>query len=90
MGEWIAGRLNLIEGPLRLLLPEGGVSALDAPGMPFHDPAAGRALFESIAKHFRPGGKKRLVRLSCHINDPAFAAAAAGALDELLAGGAGL
>src|SRR3546814_10401989 len=45
MGEWIVGRLNRMEGPVRFLLPEGGVSALDAPGQPFHDPAAeiGRA-----------------------------------------------
>ena len=32
MGEWIVGRLNQMEGPVRFLIPEGGVSALDAPG----------------------------------------------------------
>ena len=31
---------------MRFLIPEGGVSALDAPGKPFHDPAADAALFE--------------------------------------------
>ena len=45
MGRWIGERLNLMEGPVRFLLPEGGVSALDAPGQPFHDPAADAALF---------------------------------------------
>ncbi len=31
-GEWIAARLNQCQGPVRFLIPEGGVSALDAPG----------------------------------------------------------
>ena len=38
MGRWIGERLNRMEAPVRFLLPEGGVSALDAPGQPFHDP----------------------------------------------------
>jgi uncharacterized protein (UPF0261 family) len=35
LGEWIAERLNVCRGPVRLLFPERGVSALDAPGQPF-------------------------------------------------------
>ena len=31
-GEWIAERLNRCDGDVRFLIPEGGVSALDAPG----------------------------------------------------------
>jgi len=31
---------------LRFLIPEGGVSAIDRPGQPFHDPDADRALFD--------------------------------------------
>ncbi|MPZ09889.1 MAG: ATP-binding cassette domain-containing protein [Kiloniellaceae bacterium] len=83
MGEWIAGRLNRMEGPVRFLLPEGGISALDAPGQPFHDPAAGRALFEAIARTFRETPNRRLLRLPHHINDPAFAEAAVDALTEI-------
>ena len=33
---------------MRFLLPEGGVSLIDAPGQPFHDPAADAALFEAL------------------------------------------
>ena len=40
MGRWIGARLNEMEGPVRFFLPEGGVSALDAPGQPFDDPGA--------------------------------------------------
>ncbi len=34
-----------MDGPVRFFLPEGGVSALDAPGQPFWDPEADAALF---------------------------------------------
>ncbi len=75
MGRWIAERLNRCEGPVRFLLPEGGVSLLDAPGMPFHDPAADQALFRAIEEVFRPTANRRLIRLPHNINDPAFARA---------------
>jgi uncharacterized protein (UPF0261 family) len=75
MGEWMAERLNACQGAVRLLLPERGVSALDAPGQPFHDPHADAALFETLEQKFRPTGARQLRRLPHHINDPEFAAA---------------
>ncbi len=48
IGEWIGARINQMHGPVRLLLPHGGVSLLDAPGKPFHDPEADNALFEAL------------------------------------------
>ena len=50
IGEWIGARLSRMNGPVRFLLPEGGVSLLDAPGQPFHDPEADNALFEAIER----------------------------------------
>ncbi len=75
-GEWIGARLNLMEGPVRFLLPEGGVSMLDAPGKPFHDPEADDALFEAIEKTVRPGPRRRIERVAANINDPIFVDAA--------------
>jgi uncharacterized protein (UPF0261 family)/ABC-type branched-subunit amino acid transport system ATPase component len=75
IGRWIAERLNRMRGPVRFLLPEGGVSLLDAPGHPFHDPAADRALFDAVAAGFRGDADHRLVRLPHALNDPAFAEA---------------
>ena len=83
MGAWIASRINEMTGPVRFLIPEGGVSALDAPGQPFHDPAADRALFEAFAGRFQETASRRLVRLPFNINDPAFAQAAVDALEEI-------
>jgi len=73
-GRVIAERLNASRGPVWLYIPEGGLSALDAPGQPFHDPAANRALFETLAEVFRVTDAHQLVRTPYHINDPAFAA----------------
>jgi uncharacterized protein (UPF0261 family)/ABC-type branched-subunit amino acid transport system ATPase component len=75
IGRWIGERLNRMEGRVRFLIPEGGVSLLDAPGQPFHDPAADRALFEALTATVRQNANRRLIRLQYNVNDPAFAAA---------------
>jgi uncharacterized protein (UPF0261 family)/ABC-type branched-subunit amino acid transport system ATPase component len=79
IGEFIANKLNAMNGPVQFLLPEGGVSALDRPGQPFHDPAANRALFQAIEKNFRAGPRRKLQRLPLHVNDEGFADALAAA-----------
>jgi len=83
IGGWIADRWNQVAGPVRILIPEGGVSALDAPGEMFHDPEADAALFEAVAARLQETPARRLVRLPHHINDSAFARAAVEALDEI-------
>jgi uncharacterized protein (UPF0261 family) len=76
IGHWIADRLNRCEGEITFLLPLGGVSAIDAPGMPFHDPDADAALFSAIRSRFRQTATRRLIELPFNINEPAFADAA--------------
>ena len=75
MGEWIGERLNRCDGPVRFLIPEKGVSALDAPGKPFHDPEADAALFEALQRTIRQTERRQVIRLPHHINDPEFSAA---------------
>ena len=58
----------------RPFLPEGGVSQLDQPGQPFHDPAADRALFAALEQTVRQTATRQLIRLPGNINDPAFSA----------------
>ncbi len=72
IGRFIVDKLNRMEGPVRFLLPEGGVSLLDAPGKPFWDPAADKALFDAIAQGFRSGTNRKLIRLPHNVNDDAF------------------
>jgi len=83
IGTWIGERLNLMDAPVRFLLPEGGVSALDAPGKPFHDPRADAALFAALEATVRQTATRQLVRVPHHINDPEFATAAVAAYRAL-------
>jgi uncharacterized protein (UPF0261 family) len=83
MASWMAAKLNRMEGPVRLLIPEGGVSAIDTPGHAFHDPAADAALFETLAAEVIPTASRRVVRLPHAINDPAFSSALVAAFHEI-------
>ncbi len=83
MGQWIAERLNLMEGPVRFLLPEGGVSMLDAPDKPFHDPDADDALFEAIEKTLRVTSRRTVQRVNANINDAIFVDAALAAFASI-------
>jgi uncharacterized protein (UPF0261 family)/ABC-type branched-subunit amino acid transport system ATPase component len=83
IGRFIGERLNLMQTPVRFFLPEGGVSALDAPGRPFHDPTADAALFAALEATVRQTSTRQLIRLPHHVNDPAFAAAVVEAFRSL-------
>ena len=64
---------------------QAGVSAIDRPGQPFHDPEADRALFAALEQNFRAGPHRKLLRLPLHINDEAFANALVAAWREISA-----
>jgi uncharacterized protein (UPF0261 family)/ABC-type branched-subunit amino acid transport system ATPase component len=83
IGEFIADKLNAMVGPVRFLIPEGGVSAIDKSGQPFHDPEADRVLFSTLEQRFRPGPDRKLQRLPLHLNDEAFASALVAAWREI-------
>jgi uncharacterized protein (UPF0261 family)/ABC-type branched-subunit amino acid transport system ATPase component len=72
IGQFIATKLNAMRGPVRFLMPEAGVSAIDKEGGPFFDPEANRVLFETITQHFKASADHRLIRVPHHINDDAF------------------
>ncbi|MEA2849565.1 MAG: hypothetical protein QOG78_4846, partial [Rhodospirillaceae bacterium] len=84
IGRFIVDKLNRMEGPVRFLIPDGGVSGIDAPDKPFWDPAADKVLFDAIATNFRSGSNRKLIRVAHHINDPEFAAAAVAAFDDVI------
>jgi uncharacterized protein (UPF0261 family) len=81
IGRWIGEKLNACAGPVRLLVPEKGVSALDIEGGAFHDPEADAALFDALRQTI--ADPARLVFLPLHINDPAFPQALADTYLEL-------
>ena len=81
IGEEIARKLSDAKGPVSVLLPSRGVSAIDRSGQPFDDPNARRALHDAI----RSGLRNVDVReLDLHINDAEFADTAANTLISLM------
>ncbi len=86
IGRWIGERLNRMDGPVRFFLPEGGVSALDAPGRPFSDPNADFELFRALEGTVRQTATRRLVRMPEHINDPRFSDAVVAEFRRLFGG----
>ncbi|MCI0432868.1 MAG: Tm-1-like ATP-binding domain-containing protein [Gemmatimonadetes bacterium] len=78
LGEIIATKLNAATGPVTVMLPLRGVSALDHEGQPFHDPVADAALFDALRTHL--DARIERIELDLHINDPAFADAIASRL----------
>jgi uncharacterized protein (UPF0261 family) len=81
IGEEIGRKASAAIGPTRVLLPLGGVSAIDAPGKPFEDAQARQTLFDGI--RVAGSGVEIIVRPE-HINEPDFARYAAESLLELL------
>lgn len=84
IGAFIVERLNRMLGPVCFLLPLGGLSAIDRPGQPFHDPEADRVLFDTIRKGWKPAKNRRLVEVNANINDSVFADAVVAALEEVI------
>ncbi|MCR9292601.1 MAG: Tm-1-like ATP-binding domain-containing protein [bacterium] len=75
IASWIAEKLNRFQSPWRLLIPEGGVSALDAPDQPFHDREADQAAFDTLQQKLELNSERQLIRFPFHINAPEFARA---------------
>jgi uncharacterized protein (UPF0261 family) len=86
IGSWIAEKLNACDGPVRFLIPEKGVSALDIVGGPFFDSDADAALFDAVENCLHATPDRRIIRLSRHINDPAFSDALVENFLEIAAG----
>ncbi|WP_330328980.1 Tm-1-like ATP-binding domain-containing protein [Streptomyces sp. NBC_00536] len=83
LGRRVAAKLRVATGPTAVCLPLRGLSTLGAPGGPYHDPGADRALFSALREGLR-GSAARLYDYDTHINDPAFGRAAADRLHDMI------
>jgi uncharacterized protein (UPF0261 family) len=82
IGRTTAIRLNDASGPVTVLIPLQGVSAIDRTGGRFHCEAALNAYRLALKESLSP--RIRLIELDAHINDETFARAAADLLIESL------
>ena len=83
LGRLISRKLNAAKGPVELFIPLGGVSSIDLPGKPFHDPEADQALFKELRETI-DSNVVRVKEFGSDINDPAFGQAMADALHTLM------
>ncbi|MBR7744815.1 Tm-1-like ATP-binding domain-containing protein [Phycicoccus sp. BSK3Z-2] len=81
LGELVAERVGLAPSSSTVVLPMGGFSELDAPGMPFWSPEADAAFREAFLSHVDPA--VRVVESTDHVDDPAFAALLVAELDAV-------
>ena len=86
IGRITAIKLNRSHGPVTVLIPLHGVSAIDKFGGPFYSQEALNAYRRALEAELDP--TIRLIGFDAHINDEVFARAAAELLMELLRGGA--
>lgn len=84
IGARMAAALGRATAPTAVVLPAGGVSALDVPGAPWHDAAADRALFDAIRVGLEGHPVVAVEERPEAINDPAFADHLARRLLELI------
>jgi uncharacterized protein (UPF0261 family) len=82
IGRITATRLNRATGPVTLLIPLQGVSALDKLGGPFYSPEALNSYRGALKAALSPAIE--LVELDAHINDDSFARAATDLLMQSL------
>jgi uncharacterized protein (UPF0261 family) len=82
LGRVTAKKLNLSRGPVTVLIPLQGISAIDKAGAPFHSPAALDAYRLALKESLSPA--INLIEIDAHINDERFAVAAADLLLDSL------
>jgi len=82
LGAIVAAKLNQGRGPVRVLIPAGGFSQLDAPAGPFWDPGADEAFSAALRRDLNPAIP--VGELPHNINDREFADAAAETFLNLL------
>ncbi|MEU2390943.1 Tm-1-like ATP-binding domain-containing protein [Streptomyces sp. NPDC007369] len=83
LGRRVAAKLRTATGPTEVCVPLQGLSTLGAPGGPYHDPVADRALFSALREGLR-GSAAAVHDYDTHINDPAFGRAAADRLHAVI------
>lgn len=78
----VADKLNKAKGPVKILIPERGWSALSVEGQALHDPDTDKAFVHELEKHLKP--EIEVIRLDTDLNSSDFAAAVAETFDKMM------
>ncbi|KAF0916810.1 hypothetical protein E2562_014575 [Oryza meyeriana var. granulata] len=71
--QFIADKINKSSSEVIVCLPQKGISAIDAPEMPFYDPEATSTLLDELYSHIEKTDNREVKMLPYHINEPEFA-----------------
>ena len=82
LGKIMARKLSQAKGPTTVIIPQHGVSAIDADEQPFNSPEARTAWIENLKANI--GDNVTVIPMDCHINDDEFATKLAETLLECL------
>jgi len=82
IGQLMARRLYEAQAPAAVLIPLRGFSYSDRPGHQFYDPEADAALVAALEANL--DSKVELLKIDAHVNELAFAEAAAAKMRELM------
>ncbi|MER6525874.1 Tm-1-like ATP-binding domain-containing protein [Streptomyces sp. NPDC001508] len=83
IGGVLGEKLAASTGPATLFVPRGGISAVDAPDRPFWDPTADAGCADAVLEAVADSAVE-VVDTHWHVNDAAFATAAADHLHQLI------
>jgi uncharacterized protein (UPF0261 family) len=78
----VADKLNKAKGPVKVLIPERGWSALSVEGQALHDPDTDKAFVQELEKHLKP--EIEVIRLDTDLNSSDFAAAVSENFDKMM------
>jgi uncharacterized protein (UPF0261 family) len=82
-GRRVAAKLRAATGPAVVCVPLRDLSALGAPGGPYHDPVLDEALFAALRDGLR-GSAVEVAEYDTDINSPSFGRAVADRLHRLI------
>lgn len=83
IGEFIVRKLKNAKGPVKILIPKGGLSSIDKPGAVFYMPEANEMLFETLKSGFK-GTSIEVIEDSRHLYDEGFGEDAAALMDAMM------
>lgn len=87
LGRILGQKLAEAQAPTTVVIPRGGVSAIDAEGEAFYDPEADRRLIDALLEVLA-GSAVKVLEHPGNINDPELAVIAAETLDAMIREGA--
>ena len=82
VAETFAEKLNRAKGPVRVLIPEKGWSAVDKPGSNVYDPAEDHIFEKILEKALNPA--ITIIRVNANLEDPEFAEAVLAAFRDII------